>query len=80
MVRLRYRSVMKKPPKMLDGPDGRPRDEAWIRLFEAIRGLGEAEIWGSVQTCIEAAMQSMAALDRVSAPLVVTNIHATAHA
>ncbi|KAI7462081.1 hypothetical protein KC357_g8578 [Hortaea werneckii] len=59
---------------------GRPRDEAEIRLFEAIRGLGETEIWGSVQTCIEAAMQSTVALDRVTAPLVVTNIHATAHA
>ncbi|KAI6788038.1 hypothetical protein KC343_g995 [Hortaea werneckii] len=59
---------------------GRPRDEAEIRLFEAIQGLGETEIWGSVRTCIEAAMQSTVALDRVPAPLVVTNIHATAHA
>ncbi|KAI6856039.1 hypothetical protein KC365_g13135 [Hortaea werneckii] len=60
--------------------NGRPRDEAKIRLFEAIRSLGEAEIWGSVRTCIEAAMQSTVALDRVPAPLVVTNIHATAQA
>ncbi|KAI7067229.1 hypothetical protein KC365_g11675 [Hortaea werneckii] len=59
---------------------GTPRDEAEIRLFEAIRGLGEAEIWGSVLTCIEAAMQSTVVLDRVPAPLVVTNIHVTAQA
>ncbi|KAI7205168.1 hypothetical protein KC365_g17700 [Hortaea werneckii] len=59
---------------------GRLRDEAEIRLFEAIRGLGETEIWGSVRTCIEAAMQSTVAPDRVPAPLVVTNIHATAQA
>ncbi|KAI6787716.1 hypothetical protein KC361_g9414 [Hortaea werneckii] len=59
---------------------GRPRDEAEIRLFEAIRGLGEAETWESVRTCIEAAMQSTVAPDRVPAPLVVTNIHATAQA
>ncbi|KAI7292173.1 hypothetical protein KC343_g253 [Hortaea werneckii] len=60
--------------------NGRPRDEAEIRLFEAMRGVGETEIWGSVRTCIEAAMQGTVALDRVTAPLVVTNIHATAQA
>ncbi|KAI6837593.1 hypothetical protein KC332_g8898 [Hortaea werneckii] len=57
-----------------------PRDEAEIHLFEAIQGLGEAKIWGSVKTCIEAAMQSTVALDGVPARQIVTNIHGTAHA
>ncbi|KAK4548940.1 hypothetical protein LTR36_008713 [Oleoguttula mirabilis] len=59
---------------------GMPRNEADIHLFEAIEGMGASEIWKACRRCVDAAMQSTVALDRVPDRLVVTNIHGTAHA
>lgn len=56
------------------------RDKADIHIFKAIQGLDEVVIWEACRRCIEAAMRSTVAFDKVPDRLVVTNIHGTAHA
>ncbi|KAK5162821.1 uncharacterized protein LTR77_011147 [Saxophila tyrrhenica] len=60
--------------------NGNPRDKAEVHLFEAIGQFSEDEIWNASKRCIDAAMQSTIAFDRVPPRLIVTNIHGTAHA
>ncbi|KAK0263881.1 hypothetical protein LTS09_002232 [Friedmanniomyces endolithicus] len=57
-----------------------PRDEAEMRLFEAIATMSEGDVIQGCHRCIAAAMQSTIALDNVPDRLIVTNIHGTAHA
>ncbi|KAK4556162.1 hypothetical protein LTR86_006859 [Recurvomyces mirabilis] len=66
--------------KIAKDVNNNPRHLAEIHLFEAIASMPDEEIWQACKRCIDAAMQSTVALDKVPNRLVVTNIHGTAHA
>jgi len=59
--------------------NGRPREEADIRTFEAIALMSEDELWQGCRRCVEAARQRITAFDGVLGRLIITNIHGAAH-
>ncbi len=50
------------------------RDEADLRLFEAIAGMSNSYVWQACARCVNAAMESTQAFDGVPDRLILTNI------
>lgn len=59
---------------------GTQRSAADIQIFKAIQSMQPDTVWQACERCIEAAARSTIVFDGIPGPLIVTNIHGTAHA
>jgi hypothetical protein len=59
---------------------GNPREQAEVRVFEAIATMSDDEVWAGCQRCADAAKQSTIAFNGIPGGLIVPNIDNTTNA